>query len=594
MRIIEMKATFGKLDGQTLRLEPGMNWIVAPNEWGKSTWCAFLTAMFYGIDTRQRTGKDTLADKERYAPWSGKPMEGMLRLEHQGVDITIFRKTKGRIPLGDFSAIETNTGIPIPELTSENCGQQLLGVERSVFYRCGFIRLSEMPVTQDEALRRRLNALVTTADESDAADQLAARLRELKNRCRYNRSGLIPQTGQRIEALRSELRQRQALDAQLSELLEQEQQAQTMLQELQLHSQWLDYYEGQNLDDQLSRSQKAEQVALYKVKQAKDRCQTHLPRQELLARLSVPEGPQRSGKAGWIWTGLGILALMLAALLAYEKHWDYCAVAAGVGAVLTVIGIGMCRRFYRWKKELRRLAQQRERWNQELSDWDELERWCSEVLRIRQYAKTLRSLTGQASMPEQEDPLELNRLQTDAQLEQTREKLGQYRQLRGECLGKMEGLHQEPVLQEQLHQASQRLKELERTYTALGYAQKALEEAMTQLQRRFAPKITRRAQQLLSQLTLGRYDRLTLTQELKVGALAADEVVQRGTQWRSDGTADQMYLALRIAVWEELMPCGPLILDDVLARFDEQRLNAASAVLKELSQQNQIIVFACR
>ena len=65
-----MTATFGQLDNRTLRLEPGMNWIVAPNEWGKSTWCAFLVAMFYGIDTRERSGKDTLADKERFAPWS--------------------------------------------------------------------------------------------------------------------------------------------------------------------------------------------------------------------------------------------------------------------------------------------------------------------------------------------------------------------------------------------------------------------------------------------------------------------------------------------------------------------------------------------
>ena len=63
MRIYEMTATFGKLDHETLRLEPGMNVILAPNEWGKSTWCAFLTAMLYGIDTRERSTKDSLSDK---------------------------------------------------------------------------------------------------------------------------------------------------------------------------------------------------------------------------------------------------------------------------------------------------------------------------------------------------------------------------------------------------------------------------------------------------------------------------------------------------------------------------------------------------
>ena len=36
-----MTATFGKLENNTLTLMPGLNIIEAPNEWGKSTWCAF-------------------------------------------------------------------------------------------------------------------------------------------------------------------------------------------------------------------------------------------------------------------------------------------------------------------------------------------------------------------------------------------------------------------------------------------------------------------------------------------------------------------------------------------------------------------------
>ena len=50
-----MTATFGKLEGETLDLNQSLNVLCAPNEWGKSTWCAFLTAMLYGIDTRERS-----------------------------------------------------------------------------------------------------------------------------------------------------------------------------------------------------------------------------------------------------------------------------------------------------------------------------------------------------------------------------------------------------------------------------------------------------------------------------------------------------------------------------------------------------------
>ena len=65
MRIYSMTATFGKLNHETLTLQPGLNIIEAPNEWGKSTWCAFILAMLYGIDTSARSRKDFIADKER-------------------------------------------------------------------------------------------------------------------------------------------------------------------------------------------------------------------------------------------------------------------------------------------------------------------------------------------------------------------------------------------------------------------------------------------------------------------------------------------------------------------------------------------------
>ena len=66
MRIKSMIATFGCLDRARLEPGEGFNLIQAPNEGGKSTWCAFLKAMFYGIDTRDRDRKGYLADKNRY------------------------------------------------------------------------------------------------------------------------------------------------------------------------------------------------------------------------------------------------------------------------------------------------------------------------------------------------------------------------------------------------------------------------------------------------------------------------------------------------------------------------------------------------
>lgn len=594
MRIYEMRATFGKLDDEILRLEPGMNWIVAPNEWGKSTWCAFLTAMLYGIDTRERSGKDSLADKEHYAPWSGKPMEGLIRLEHQGRDITIARRTKGRIPMGEFVAFETRTGLPVRELTAENCGQVLLGVERSVFRRSGFISLKDMPVTKDEALRRRLNALVTTGDESGAADRLASELKELKNRCRYNRTGLIPQCREQLADLKGQLQQRQILDAQLTATAEKERQCRTAITQLECHGKWLEYRQVQQDAQRLAQAVEADAAARKRLEEQQSRCQGHLSRQELEARLVVQEQSAAERKPGWIFFLLGILALVAAGILVYFALGMAALAAAALAAVLALIGVINQRRYSRWEKEQTLRYQKREGWLQELSDWDELERCRREAEQARSLLKTLRGMVRVQAKPDGEDPLELDGEQTRKRLEEAHEQLRSVRQQRGECLGRMANLPQSQAIQRQIEQVQHRLKELEQTYLALGYAQKALEEAMQTLQRRFAPRIIRRAQTFLHRLTCGRYSDIQLSMDLELTAAAGDEVSGRSSLWRSDGTADQMYLALRIAVWEALMPDGPLVLDDALVRFDSRRLEAATQLLKELAQEHQVIVFTCR
>ena len=261
MKIYSMTATFGKLNHETLTLKPGLNVIEAPNEWGKSTWCAFVLAMLYGIDTSSRSKKDFLPDKEHYAPWSGAPMSGRMDICWNGRDITIERSTKGRSIFGQFKAYETESGIEVSELTAANCGQQLLGVEQSVFARAGFVRLKDMPVTQDDALRKRLNALVTTGDESGSADDLAQKLKDVKNRCRFNRSGLLPQAEQQQRELTAKLEEMENLKAQIKAVEKRQEELKTYHAELLNHKQALQYEEDRNFAGKLAMARAQLEIA---------------------------------------------------------------------------------------------------------------------------------------------------------------------------------------------------------------------------------------------------------------------------------------------------------------------------------------------
>ena len=220
MKIKTMTATFGKLQRERLTLEPGLNVITAPNEGGKSTWCAFLKAMFYGIDTRDRDRKGHLADKNRYQPWSGAPMEGEITLEWQGQDITIRRGPRGNVPFGSFSAVYTGTEEPVPGLTADTCGQMLLGVGREVYERSAFIGQSgTLAIRSAPELEARIAALVSSGEEDVSYSQVERQLKEWLNRRKVNKSvGRIPQLEEEQAELARSAGELSQLNDQLNQL----------------------------------------------------------------------------------------------------------------------------------------------------------------------------------------------------------------------------------------------------------------------------------------------------------------------------------------------------------------------------------------
>ncbi len=200
MKILKMTATFGSLENAVLTPTEGLNIVQAPNESGKSTWAAFLLVMLYGFDPKARRGAGKLIEVDRYTPWSGKAMEGVLELEHDGRRITIQRTSTPAKPFGVFRAYDTVTGEDIPELTAENCGLWLLGVERSVFLRSAFIGQNAAFVDVNAELEQRLSRLVSTGDESVSYSETEKRLRTWKNHIRHNTTGQLPQLEQELRS----------------------------------------------------------------------------------------------------------------------------------------------------------------------------------------------------------------------------------------------------------------------------------------------------------------------------------------------------------------------------------------------------------
>jgi len=679
VKILSMTATFGKLEGQTLSLQEGLNVITAPNEWGKSTWCAFITAMLYGIETSQRTSAKGLADKERYAPWSGKPMSGRMDILWNGRKITIERSTKGRSVFGVFKAYETDSGLEIPELTGENCGLTLLGVEKNVFTRAGFVRLADMPVTDDLAFRRRLNELVTTGDESGASDKLAQKLKELKNQCRHNKTGLLPQAENQRDAIRTTLSQIEHAQNQIALIGERQEAIRQELAALENHNAHLAYAEAKSSLQKVEAARNAHQETLARARNLEMAC-ADLPAEEFAQKkLSQaehlqsrwaqfqtkpqPQMPQVPGVAAELSAAqkdkaeydalqkpLSPVFLILAVL----------GLAVGIGLffvnpLLIAVGIALAAvfgylHFHRQSQRAKALAKLKARYNdlpaerwvttaatyeeaeaayqkaaadycrertalqeetealtggkslQEVTDsyrkvlsaWKALSDARQDAVTAGEHAEAIAAIVKEVAKPQIEDKLSFTKQETDYRLAELAREERDLQQKSGSFMGQIQTLGSFDALQQQLQKVCQRIEKLEDTYTALTIAQETLTDAANELQRRFAPKIAEAARQIFGRITGGRYDRLTLGQDLTLQVAAGNEDVLHGTQWRSDGTVDQLYLALRLAVAEALTPESPLVLDDALVRFDDTRLAEVMALLKEESKGRQVILFSCQ
>jgi uncharacterized protein YhaN len=141
------------------------------------------------------------------------------------------------------------------------------------------------------------------------------------------------------------------------------------------------------------------------------------------------------------------------------------------------------------------------------------------------------------------------------------------------------------------------VRTLSRRYLELRLSQTLLKREVDLYRTRHQGPVLSRANELFPRLTLSRYRGLDVEyderDEAVLCAVRKDGKTVR-VSGMSDGTRDQLYLALRVASIERFLannPPLPLILDDAFVHFDDQRAEAALRVLAELCDQTQVLFF---
>ena len=132
---------------------------------------------------------------------------------------------------------------------------------------------------------------------------------------------------------------------------------------------------------------------------------------------------------------------------------------------------------------------------------------------------------------------------------------------------------------------------------SLHIALQVLRDSALQLRQGISPRLDSLSGEIFSVMTKGRYRRIGTDDQLTVRVEVPEISEMPAIGQLSGGTAEQAWLAVRLAavrLLEEGRETLPLFLDEPFAQFDEERTAASLEWLKRNAGNRQIFLFTCR
>lgn len=183
-----------------------------------------------------------------------------------------------------------------------------------------------------------------------------------------------------------------------------------------------------------------------------------------------------------------------------------------------------------------------------------------------------------------------------AQLSAVRGELSRASDAAARLLGELHSLGDPSEWEAKRDALAEELDKRQGEYDAINAALEALRAADSQLRERFSPAVNQRAGEYLCALTGGKYDKAALTRQFQALVQEEGAVSPRQDLALSAGAVRQLYLAARLAMCDLALPreepC-PILLDDALDTFDDDRARLALHCLLELARTRQVLLFSC-
>ncbi len=635
---------FGKLQGFTCDFSDGLNVIYGHNESGKSTLMAFIKAMLYGVKGGRAGKNGILPDSKRYMPWNNKQYGGYMNIKLDNYDFyridRDFFANKLNLYDSSFNDISDNF-IDIRDTNS--IGEKLVGLNENLFERTVFIK--QMGTRIDTLTSKDLVDRISNIQQSGFEDisyiQAQNALKEaLKRQIGTDRSYTRPLDiiNQRLAELQEKKADLRNEEKNLEELREKQQDISLNIKKLKLKyrllSRIIDYCK---LKEKLKvLNEKKEEIHFLEesVRQAQENI-TKLEEDKKSAILHLNNNQVIKGKK---LKGINVFLIICAIAtlsvgLAAFVFNIFSPLFALIPVLLTIILFFL--RIRTIKREAEMLQKERtDELNRQLSQFDERiaqnktqhQKLTARIegLKAKDRADTPESVGSEISglyteIMRDKQKIEGNLTYYEKELLEDLSK-----ESHESLLVKAYGINKNVLsdiqrweaeyntvaqtvkntsigsisdIDNEISRLSRQKKSLDSKGEALNIAISTLEAAAEQVRKKYVPVMNKVLNNTFSGLTSQRYSDVRTGDNLKIMLDNPETETLVPVSMLSDGTIDQIYLALRVAISETVLQnheCMPFIMDEPFAQYDDERTFNALKYIGNISKKQQVIIFTCK
>ena len=587
---------FGMLENRQFDFSDGLNLLYGSNESGKTTVLSFVKFMLYG--TKIHKEYSASAFKEKYMPWSGKPMSGSLTLTdetgRQYIITRLVSDTRSTIKI-----INATTGADIADKDAlRNPGKYFTSLGEEAFSYIAFLSSLTAAVKNDRngELLAKLSNISQTGTEEISYQTAAGKINEeiLSLSSNKRRNAVLP-------GLQNEISETKNKIAYLKKTCLEYEKTNNEIRELESKKSKLEHELNQQKAAFSSESD------VLKLKEAADAMS--IINSDFSMRFSTVSDFEKSSvdkyktlinkiKYAKISGYFFILAAVIFVIL-FVYGGIVCRLAFGACAVVSellclsamffasmrlqktdniksILKKYNCKNADEFKAGLERLKQIQRKKESILKEigTNIFDDNCKKTL----YDFTISNNSDKIGLVSDK----LNEI--NARLAVLKSTSDKFQDCEAELMEAEENLD---VLESGMHNTQKRLKSLQ-------IALEILNSSFDEVKSIFAPSLADCAGEMFSYITSGKYTKLKSDEHFTVKLKSTADY--NNADLYSRGTCEQLYLALRLALCKTAVKDIelPVFLDDAFCTYDDDRLFNVLRLIKNESSNRQMFISSCR